>query len=149
LKEAIELDPRSRVAHLSASSAYIELDHFDEALREARIAHDLCPANSTARANTAYALARAGRLSDASEILSSLVDLSAKQYVPTSNIALICTALGRTDDALTWLGQALEQHDPWLVFLAADPKWKNLRQDPRYLALLRRLNLPTAWPQGS
>lgn len=148
LKEAIELDPRSRVAHLMASSAYIELDRFDEAVREARIAHDLCPANSTARANTAYALARAGRLSDASEILSSLVELAAKQYVPTSNIALICTALGRTDDALTWLEQAQEQHDPWLVFLAADPKWKNLRDHPRYLALLRRLNLPTAWPQG-
>ena len=74
LKEAIELDPRSRVAHLFASSAYIELDRIDEALTEARIAHDLCPANSSARANTAYALVRAGRVSDASEILASLVE---------------------------------------------------------------------------
>jgi hypothetical protein len=55
---------------------------------------------------------------------------------------------------LAWLERAVEQHAFWLVFLAADPKWKNLRGDPRFLTLLRRLNLPTrwlptAWPQGS
>jgi TolB-like protein/tetratricopeptide (TPR) repeat protein len=154
LKEAIELDPRSRVAHLFASSAYIELGRFEDGLAEAHIAHDLCLANSSARANAAYACAQSGRLSEASEILNSLVELSAKQYVPAFNIALIYNALGRTDDAFAWLEQAAEQRVPWLVFLAVDPKWKNLRDDPRFQSLLGRLNLPTAWlptagPQGS
>jgi serine/threonine-protein kinase len=149
LKEAIELNPRSRVAHLFASSAYIEQRRFDEALQEARVAHDLCPVNSSARANEAYVKGRGGNRSEATETLTSLVELAAKQYVPASNVALIYNALGRTGEALTWLEQAMEQHDPWLVFLAADPKWKNLRDEPRYRALLQRLSLPTAWPQGS
>jgi TolB-like protein/Tfp pilus assembly protein PilF len=149
LKEAIELDPRSRVAHLFASNAYIELNCFDEAVTEARISNDLCPSNTSARANEAYACAQAGRLSEVSAILDSLTELAAKQYVPAYNVALIYNALGQTAEALTWLERAVEQRVPWLVFLAVDPKWKNLRDNPRYQALLRRLNLPTASPQGS
>jgi serine/threonine-protein kinase len=149
LKEAIELDPRSRVAHLFASSAYIEQGRFDEGLAEARIAHDLCPAHSAARANTAHALAGAGRLSEASEILASLLELAAKQYVPAYYVALVYEALGRTSEALTALERAVEQRVPYLAFLAVEPKWKNLRDEPRYLALLRHLNFPTAWPPGS
>jgi TolB-like protein/tetratricopeptide (TPR) repeat protein len=144
LKEATELDPRSRVAHLFASSAYIALGRLEDAIDEARIAHDLCPANSSARANEAYAHAKAGRQSEACQMLAELMDRAANRYVPNSNIALICNALGRTGEALTWLERAVEQHDPWLAFLGVDPKWKNLRDHPRYLTLLRRLNLPTA-----
>jgi tetratricopeptide (TPR) repeat protein len=118
-------------------------------LTEARISHDLCPSNTSARANEAYACARAGRLSEASQILASLVELAAKQYVPAYNLALIHNALGRTAEALTWLERAVDQRVPWLVFLAVDPKWKNLRDNPRFQALLRRLNLPTASPQES
>lgn len=149
LKEAIELNPRSRVAHLFLSSAYIELGHFDEAVTEARIAHDVCPSNSSARANEAYACAQAGKQSAASEILASLSELATKQYVPAYNIALIYNGLSRAGDALTWLERAVEQRVPWLAFLAADPKWKNLRDESRFRELLRRLKLPTAWPQGS
>jgi len=149
LKEAIELDPRSRVAHLFAAKAYIEQGLFEEGLREAQISHDLCPANSSGLANAAYAYALAGRPSEADRILAALLELAPKQYVPAFNIAMIYNALGQTRDALTWLERGMEQRAPYMTFLASDPKWKNLRDEPRYLALLRRLNLPTAWPQGS
>jgi TolB-like protein/Tfp pilus assembly protein PilF len=143
LKEAIELNPSSRVAHLFASSAYIELGCFDEAILEARIAHDVCPVNSSARANEAYAHARAGRPFQASEILASLLELARKQYVSAYHIAIVYNGIGKTSDALTWLERSAEQRVPYLAFLAVDPKWKNLRDDPRCRALLRRLKLPT------
>jgi serine/threonine-protein kinase len=149
LKEAIELDPRSRVAHLFAAKAYIEQGLFEEGLKEAQISHDLCPTNSSGRTNAAYAHALAGRRSEATEILTGLLELAAKQYVPGFNIAMIYNALGHTRDALTWLERGMEQRVPYMTFMASDPKWKNLRDDPRYLSLLRRLNLPTAWPQGT
>jgi len=149
LKEAIELDPRSRVAHLFAAKAHIEQGLFEEGLNEAQISHDLCPTNSSGRANAGYACALAGRLSEATKILVTLLELAAKQYVPAYNIAMIYNALGQTGDALTWLERGMNQRAPYMTFLASDPKWKNLRNEPRYLALLRRLNLPTAWPQGS
>lgn len=149
LKEAIELDPRSRVAHLFAAKAYIEQGLFDEGMKEAHVAHDLCPTNSSARANEAYACALAGRPSEATKILAALLQLAAKQYVPAFNIAIIYNALGQAGEALTWLERAMEQRVPYMTFLASDPKWKNFRDDARYLSLLRRLNLPTAWPPGS
>lgn len=149
LKEAIELDPRSRVAHLFAAKAYIEQGLFEEGLREAQISHDLFPTNSSGLANAAYGYALAGRPSEAIRILDALLELAAKQYVPAFNIAMIYNALAQTGDAITWLERGMEQRAPYMTFLASDPKWKNLRDEPRYLALLRRLNLPTAWPQGS
>lgn len=145
-REAIELEPRSRVAHLFASGAHIEQGRFSEAVHEARISHDLCPSNSSGRTYEAYAHARAGRQSQADKIVSDLVEVAEKQYVPCYNIALVYNALGRTGEALEWLERAVEQKTPWLVFLGVDPKWKNLRRNPRYLALLRRLSLPTVSP---
>lgn len=149
LEEAVGLDHRSRVAHLFTSDAYIALGRFDDAIGQARIAHSLCPTNSSARANEAYAHAKAGRQQEAREILATFLKLSAKRYVPATNIALIYNALGRTDEAFTWLERAVEQRVPWLVFSGVEPKWKNLSNHPRYQALLRQLNLPAAWPPGS
>jgi hypothetical protein len=105
--------------------------------------------NSSGRANAAYAHALAGRRSEATEILTALLELAAKQYVPAFNIAMVYNGLGHTNDVLTWLERAMEQRVPYMTFMASDPKWKNLRDDPRYLSLLRRLNLPMAWPQGT
>lgn len=149
LEEAIDLDPRSRVAHLFASNAYVALGRFEDAIEEARISHSLCPINSSARTNEAYAHAKAGRPSEAREILTNLTDLATTRYVSASNIALVYNVLGRTGETFTWLERALKERDPWLAFLGVDPKWKNLRDDPRYQALLARLNLPPAWPRES
>lgn len=149
LKEAMELDPTSRVAHLFAAGAYIEQGRFDEAVAEARIAHDLCPSNSTARAYEAYAHARAGRRSQACGILQALIELSGSRHVPPYNIALIHNALDLPGEALDWLERAAAQRVPWLVFLKVEPKWRNLRSGPRFVALLPRVNLSPAAPPGS
>ena len=31
--------------------------------------------------------------------------------------------------------------DPFLMFLKVDPRWKDLRYDPRYIRLLKRMRL--------
>jgi TolB-like protein/cytochrome c-type biogenesis protein CcmH/NrfG len=53
------------------------------------------------------------------------------------------------DKAFTWLDNALEQHDVSLAQVASDPFLKNLRGDPRYKALLRKMNLLKQWPPSS
>ena len=48
---------------------------------------------------------------------------------------------GDRDHAFEWLDRAYEQHTPELVYI----KYvlvQNLRGDPRYTALLKRMNLP-------
>ena len=41
-----------------------------------------------------------------------------------------------------WLDRAYGQRNAGLILTKVDPLLKNLRHDPRYAALLKKLNLP-------
>jgi len=62
-------------------------------------------------------------------------------YVAPYDFAIIYNALGETDTALDYLEKAFAEKNVLLVFLKVDPKWNNLRNDPRYKDLLGRLGL--------
>ena len=49
---------------------------------------------------------------------------------------------GDRDQAFAWLDRAVAQHEIGLVLLKSDPLLRDLRGDPRYRALLRKLKLP-------
>ena len=48
---------------------------------------------------------------------------------------------GNVNQAFAWLDRAVEDRDPGILWLRADPLLRDLTGDPRYAALLRRLNL--------
>ena len=50
---------------------------------------------------------------------------------------------GDHDLALEWLERAYRQKDQGLIEFTGEPLFKNLADDPRYKAFLRKLNLPT------
>jgi len=47
--------------------------------------------------------------------------------------------LGDRDETLKWLKRGYEQRDQRMVFLKVEPKWNNLRGDPRFQDLMRRV----------
>lgn len=139
LREAIELEPRSRVAHLFAASAYIEKGLFDDAVTEAGAARVLTPANTQALALEAYANAKRGRRRDAVGALTQLLQLSKDRYVSPYHVAIACDGLGESSEAIGWLERGFEERDPKMVFLNVEPAWKNLRGEPRFRTLLKRM----------
>jgi hypothetical protein len=50
--------------------------------------------------------------------------------------------LGENDQALNWLEKAYEERFNRLAYLRRKPVWDPLRSDPRFVDLLRRINLP-------
>ncbi|MCA1602435.1 MAG: protein kinase [Acidobacteria bacterium] len=139
LQKTIELEPNFWLAHLFASSAYIEKGMFSEAVAEARKAGEVNPTNSQPIAFSNYALAKSGKQAEARAAVGELLKSSTERYVPPYNIAMIYNGLGDRDEALAWLKRAYEQRDVRLVFLKVEPKWNNLRNDPRFQDLLRRV----------
>jgi hypothetical protein len=48
--------------------------------------------------------------------------------------------LGDRTRALELLEQAFQQREPLMVFLKVEPKWNELRSDPRFIDLMKKLN---------
>jgi TolB-like protein/tetratricopeptide (TPR) repeat protein len=91
------------------------------------------------------AYARAGRMREARECLRQLKEGMKKQArLGTYEVALIYAGLGEKDEAFEWLERAYEERDKGLLSLRVDPPLDPLRSDPRFQALLRRMNFPSA-----
>ncbi|MDQ3134030.1 MAG: hypothetical protein M3Q76_04375 [Acidobacteriota bacterium] len=67
--------------------------------------------------------------------------MSKERHVPPYHIALIYNGLGERDETLVWLERGFQQRDPRMIFLKVEPKWNNLRSDPRFTDLVRRVGL--------
>lgn len=57
-------------------------------------------------------------------------------------IACVYSMRNNKDKAFEWLNEAYLQHDNGLTRLLGEPFLRNLEKDPRYLALLKKMNFP-------
>ncbi len=80
-----------------------------------------------------------GAMRRAADILAAR---TAQGFSLVSQIANLYTYAGDKAQALDWLEKAFEIREPNLPNISADPKFDGLRSEPRFQALLRRMNLP-------
>jgi serine/threonine-protein kinase len=139
LRKASELEPRFWMPHMIAASAYIEKGMFAEAIVESRKEFELTGGNIYPFGT--YALAKSGRYEEARAGLDELFRSSGTKSLSPYNIALIYNGLEMTDKTFEWLEKGYEGRDPKMTFMKVDPKWNNLRNEPRFLDLMKRLNL--------
>jgi TolB-like protein/Flp pilus assembly protein TadD len=141
-QKIFELDPEFSFAHSFASSAYIEKGMYPEAIAEARKGRVLSGGRSHAIAFEGYALAKTGKQAEARAVLDELLKLSTERYVPPYPVALVYNGLGERDKTFEWLEKGYQHRDARMMFLKVEPKWNNLRDDPRFQELLRKLGFP-------
>jgi TolB-like protein/DNA-binding winged helix-turn-helix (wHTH) protein/Tfp pilus assembly protein PilF len=84
----------------------------------------------------------AGRKGEARKLIDELKERARQRYVSGFLIAEAYGGLGEKDQAFTWLERAYEDHDQWMVFINAYPGLDPLRSEPRFQALVRRMNIP-------
>lgn len=140
-EKTLQMDSRFVPAHFFLGLAYLRLSRYDEAITHIQRSSALFGRSGLFDAARAYALACAGRRGQAEESLEGTVELATRVYVPACFIAATYMRLGRPEDAFLWLDRAFEEHDIWLGFLKVDPAWDDVRQDPRFISLLRKVGL--------
>jgi serine/threonine-protein kinase len=86
-------------------------------------------------------LAKSGKALRAQEIAQELESRSAVHYVPATQIAIVWAGLGQIDKVFRCLNQAVEDNDFFLSLLKIWPPFQAVRDDPRFVAILRRLGL--------
>jgi hypothetical protein len=62
-------------------------------------------------------------------------------YIPPTYPARIYVGLGERDQALAWLEKGHAARGAHMEFLGVEPDFDPLRSDPRFVDLLRRVNL--------
>jgi len=88
----------------------------------------------------AYAYAVSGKRDEALKILNQQQRLAKQRYISPYNLAIIYTGLGDKDRAFEVLNRAVDEDSYMMTQVPARPMFDSLRSDPRYPALLRRMN---------
>lgn len=139
LQKTLQLNPNHRLANMFAARAYIDNGMLAEAFATTRKAKETF-AGSEPIAYGAFALAKGGKIADARAELGEMQKLSKTRYVSPYNFALVYNALGENEKAYETLERAFAEKDARMVFLKVETKWNNLRTEPRFVALIRRMN---------
>ena len=135
-KKSLELNPDVFPGTLMLGKIYVLQGRPQDALPEIERVRDE-PQRAFLYAIAYYAL---GRNQESDAALSELI---AKHQQNTYRIAEVCAFRNQSDEAFEWLDRAYGQRNAGLIQMKVDPLLKSLRHDPRYAALLKKLNFPT------
>lgn len=141
---ALAIEPNFVPALSSLPSAYAMKGEFDEALAwQEKLAQAGYP-RALAMTDLAAIQARAGKKDEALRSFDSAMKLQDSGKIPVSWPAWIFAALHDEDRAFEWLEKAVVQHDSGagsVLDIKADPWLKELRTRPRFLEILKKLDL--------
>ena len=84
----------------------------------------------------------AGQKHESLTILGDLERRRSQEYVGGCLLAGVSVGLGDHDQAISWLQEAAEERDGWVPWLNTLLVFDPLRADPRFQALLQRMNFP-------
>ena len=84
----------------------------------------------------------AGRRGEALKLIDELKARARQHHITGFLFAQAYTGLGEKDEAMAWLDRAYEEHDQDMVDIKAYPGWDTLHSEPRFQALVRRMNFP-------
>lgn len=142
LKSVLEMKSDFLLAHLWLARTHVEMGRLDDAFASLDAAEPKARDWPVLMAARGYALGVAGRKDEARAMLREMELLSKKNFVTAYGVALVHAGLGEKDEAFRWLEKAFEERSHWLVWMRRDPRWANLRGDPRFPGLVARMRYP-------
>jgi predicted Zn-dependent protease len=87
-------------------------------------------------------LAKSGKREEAMKLLAELKQESTRKYVQNYDLALIYIGLGNKEEALNYLEKHMMSRAETANTYAVAPDLDELRTEPRFKAMLKRMNLP-------
>ena len=140
-KKALDFEPNFWVAHLYLGSAYASQNQYDQATAEYEKAIQLAPETFFPKTALARLFVRTGDHKKAYAIVRELESRRSERYVPLSQLAAIYNGLGNKDRALDLLEKAVEERELTQLNLREQPLFDNLRSEPRFQNILKRMNV--------
>ncbi len=140
-RNAVQIDPDFGPARLVLGQAYEQKGMLAEAIAELRKASILAGGGSMYAASLAHALALGGKRAEASRILQDLNREAAGRFISSYDLAIASVGLGDKNKTFELLEAAVREGSPRAAFLGVDPRFAEVRSDPRFSGLLRSIGL--------
>jgi len=142
LQKTLVLYPGSAIDHNNLGICYEHKGRYQEAVEEYLKSDEIEGATGEELAIRRGAFLKAGLQGFLQEELKSDITDSKHDYVPPFEFAQLYARMGDKDRAFEKLEETYTEGGHNVAFLKVEPELDNLRSDPRYADLLRRLGLP-------
>jgi adenylate cyclase len=144
-REILDLYPENFEAHYFLGWIYKDTSMFDDAITEYRQALTLAGSNTTDSLRAIAGIARVYAVSGETErtraLIDGLAEKSRKGLITPYIVAKVYSALGESDRTFEWLERAYIDRSPYLAMVKIDPELDNVREDPRFKTLIRKMGL--------
>lgn len=134
-------EPEHFLAHMVLGHVYLGPQRYEESAAALRKSVELSGGFPLVLGWLGLALGLGRHREEARAVLERLRAIAQQAYVPPTSFAWTHLGLGDLDDAFLWLDRAAEAHDRMANTLKTYPFLDPLRADPRFHALLRKMNL--------
>jgi TolB-like protein/DNA-binding winged helix-turn-helix (wHTH) protein/Tfp pilus assembly protein PilF len=141
LKQRSQARPDSSILHSFLSSVYSYNGDSTSAIEEMKKAF-VIEGNEATAARVDQAYRNGGFRAVNLQFLNSMKRKAAKEYTSRLRMAEVAAGAGHQEEAIHYLEQAFETRDPLLVHLQHDPDLDSLHSDPRYWAIVNKMEMP-------
>ena len=145
LAKATELErmnPEFMQTHLQSANILLEMGRPEKAHESASRAVELEPDSPLPVYVYCFALARTGRTERALEVIKKWENVPDGVYAPPYFLGMMHMAVNNFDRAFELLEAARVEHSAWSMWFGTEPKLDPVRNDPRYLKLVKATNNP-------
>ena len=142
-QKTIELDEGFPLTYRRLAQTFEQTQRYSEADAAFQKALSLSGDDVELLSARGHFYAVVGETVKAQDVLGQLRSSAASRYVPSYLIARIYLGLGDIDTTFELLEKARDERYGYLAYLEIEPMFDQIRSDPRYEELLRRVGLKT------
>jgi TolB-like protein len=140
-EKALRLDPSHFMLHYILGRAYRRLGQGSKAIAQFKAAQKSSGELPLVDAVLGLAYAVSGRREQAQQFIDTFKAASRKRYIPPTYFAILYAGFGDKDQALAWLEKGFQERADLLTWLNVEPMMDDVRSDPRFQNLIRRIGL--------
>jgi serine/threonine-protein kinase len=140
LHRAVALDPNFFVSRWYLGQVYHSKGQYAEAVVEYKKALALND-NPFVKALLVSSLAKSDKRDEAVKLLGELQLDATRRVVSSASLALAYSAIGEKDKAFTLLDKEVADRNSRPRFFGVNPLWDDLRDDPRFAELVKRVEM--------
>ncbi len=140
-RRLVELEPVHQLAYMVLGHVYLGMQRFEQSVAALRHSVEISGGFPLILGWLGLALGLGGYTEEARTVLERLRVIASQRFVLPTSFAWVHLGLGEVDTAFAWMQRAVDRNDGWIHALKTYPFLDPYRADPRFAALLCKLNL--------